>query len=244
MNDSCIGPTQPTRPFAGFRRFPRRKIVHNRDSMLRSLRPAGAWVAPRPAAHIPNPWARIGSHDNPASGFQQEGAREIFATWGYVFGRTAARPPDRAKFVTGAVLRPLPPERPSRGTPTPRPTPPAYTPTGRFWTIFGRSPVDFGRLSDDCRTISDQRGATCCRSSAAQNQGRSGREASGLGRYGKGGLAQRSRARVPGGNAARHPAARDARRRASRYLPSAALRPARRPNDMAIEWLAPATVTG
>ena len=59
--------------------------------MLRSLRPAGAWVAPRPAAHIPNPWARIGSHDNPASGFQQEGAREIFATWGYVFGRTAAR---------------------------------------------------------------------------------------------------------------------------------------------------------
>lgn len=28
------------------------------------------------------------------------------------------------------------------------------------------------------------------------------------------------------------------------YFPAAALRPARRPNDMAIEWLAPATVTG
>ena len=107
---------------------------------------------------------------------------------------------------------------------------------GRFWTIFGRSPVDFGRLSDDCRTISDQRGATCCHSSAVQDQGRSGREASGLGRYGTGGLAQRSRPAPCG--------ARDARRRASRYLPSAALRPARRPNDMAIEWLAPATVTG
>lgn len=28
------------------------------------------------------------------------------------------------------------------------------------------------------------------------------------------------------------------------YFPSAAQRPARRPNDIAIEWLAPATVTG
>lgn len=59
-----------------------------------------------------------------------------------------------------------------------------------------------------------------------------------------GGLARRSRARVPGGCAARHPAARRARRRAAGYLPAAALRPARRPNDMAMEWLAPATVTG
>lgn len=46
MNDSCIGPTQPTRPFAGFRRFPRRKIVHNRDSVLRSPPTRGRGAPP------------------------------------------------------------------------------------------------------------------------------------------------------------------------------------------------------
>ena len=74
------------------------------------------------------------------------------------------------------------------------------------------------------------------------------REASGLGRYGSRQASRSaSRAAAVAGTATppRHPCgARDARRRASRYLPSAALRPARRPNDMAIEWLAPATVTG
>lgn len=49
---------------------------------------------------------------------------------------------------------------------------------------------------------------------------------SGLGQYGMG----RPRAAQP--------------REGAGYLPAAALRPARRPNDMAMEWLAPATVTG
>lgn len=38
--------------------------------------------------------------------------------------------------------------------------------------------------------------------------------------------------------------ARRAPREGAGYLPAAALRPARRPNDIAMEWLAPATVTG
>lgn len=46
------------------------------------------------------------------------------------------------------------------------------------------------------------------------------------------------------GTAGWRPRAAQPRRRAAGYLPAAALRPARRPNDMAMEWLAPATVTG
>ena len=39
-------------------------------------------------------------------------------------------------------------------------------------------------------------------------------------------------------------AASDGTIKVNDYFPEAATRPARRPNDMAMEWLAPATVTG
>ncbi len=61
-------------------------------------------------------------------------------------------------------------------------------------------------------------------------------------RENRGGRLRRGQAASGWGYGAQRPARRALRRDA--YLPAAALRPARRPNDMAMEWLAPATVTG